>query len=520
MTLIMISFLIEKKLRWSLQKRLPIQRRTNQAGNDAAVNQPPHRAFVAKILTRVLSRLPASPSPSVGCLLALALTCAFLTDGVSAETLSNTVPPTTFTLDNGLQVVVISDHRAPVVTQMIWYKVGSADETPGKSGLAHFLEHLMFKGTEKHPIGQFSETVHRIGGSENASTSLDYTNYYQRVPREQLPIVMEFEADRMTSLVLRDENVLPERDVVLEERNMRVANSPAARLNEQIERALYLNHPYGRPVIGWPQEIVKLTREDALAFYRRFYAPNNAILVIAGDVEVADVRPLVERNFGPIPAQPAIPAQRIRPQEPEPTATRTVTLSDPRVEQPSVHRHYVVPSAMTAAAGESAALHVLSQLMGGGSNSYLYRALVVDKPLAVSASASYRSILVDSSEFWISASPKQGVSFADVEQVIDDVIAGIVKNPIRAEDLERVKTQLIARAIYAQDDQAVLASVYGSALTIGLSIEHVRSWPDRIRAVSAEQVRAAAQKWLEKKRSVTGYLIKDTVTAKPEEKRS
>ncbi|WP_177248709.1 pitrilysin family protein [Bradyrhizobium sp. Ghvi] len=462
----------------------------------------------------------ASSSASVACLLALALTCAFLTDGVSAETPSNSAPSTTFTLGNGLQVVVIPDHRTPVVTQMIWYKVGSADEAPGKSGLAHFLEHLMFKGTEKHPAGEFSETVHRIGGNENASTSLDYTNYYQRVPREQLPTVLEFEADRMTSLVLRDENVLPERDVVLEERNMRVANSPAARLREQIERALYLNHPYGRPVIGWRQEIEKLNREDALAFYRRFYAPNNAILVIAGDVEVADVRPLVERNFGPIPAQPAIPAQRIRPQEPEPAAPRTVTLSDPRVKQPSVHRHYVVPSAMTAAAGESAALHVLAQLMGGDCNSYLYRALVVDKPLAVSASASYRSMSLDSGEFSISASPKQGVSFPVVEQVIDDVIADIVKNPIRAEDLERVKAQLVARAIYAQDDQAVLASVYGSALTIGLSIEHVRSWPDRIRAVTAEQVRAAAQKWLEKNRSVTGYLIKNTAIAKPEEKRS
>ena len=360
----------------------------------------------------------------------------------------------------------------------------------------------------------------RVGGNENASTSVDYTNYYQRVPREQLPTMMEFEADRMTGLVLKDENVLPERDVVLEEYNMRVANSPEARLNEQVMAALYLNHPYGRPVIGWHQEIEKLNREDALAFYRRFYAPNNAILVIAGDVEVADVRPLVERNFGPIPAQPAIPAQRIRPQEPEPAAPRTVTLSDPRVEQPGVRRYYLVPSAATAAAGESAALDVLAQLMGSGSNSYLYRALVVDKPLAVSASASYSSISLDPSQFSISASPRQGVSFAEVEQVIDGVIADIVQNPIRAEDLERVKTQLIAEAIYAQDNQAVLARWYGGALTTGLSIEDIRSWPDRIRAVTAEQVRAAAQKWLEKKRSVTGYLIKDTTTAKREEKRS
>ena len=219
-----------------------------------------------------------------------------------AQTTVTSDPPATFTLANGLQVVVIPDHRTPVVTQMIWYKVGSADETPGKSGLAHFLEHLMFKGTAKHPAGEFSQTVLRIGGNENAFTSTDYTGYFQRVPREQLGKMMEFEADRMTGLILKDENVLPERDVVLEEFNMRVANNPDARLTEQIMAALYLNHPYGRPVIGWHHEIEKLDREDALAFYRRFYAPNNAILVIAGDVDANDVRPLAERTFGEVAA--------------------------------------------------------------------------------------------------------------------------------------------------------------------------------------------------------------------------
>src|ERR1700742_1743036 len=346
---------------------------------------------------------------------ALALVC--LAGTASAQTTVTSEPPATFTLPNGLQVLVIQDHRTPVVTEMVWYKVGSADETPGKSGLAHFLEHLMFKGTAKHPAGEFSQTVLKVGGNENAFTSVDYTGYFQRVPRDQLTRMMEFEADRMTGLVLKDENVLPERDVVLEEYNMRVANNPDARLNEQIMAALYLNHPYGRPVIGWHQEIEKLNREDALAFYRRFYAPNNAILVIAGDVDAKDIRPLVERNFGPIPAQPAIPAKRIRPQEPEPAAPRTVTLSDPRVEQPGLRRYYLVPSATTAAPGESAALDVLAQLMGGGSNSYLYRRLVIDRPLAVNASAAYQGTSLDATQFVISASPRSGVTFAQVEQV-------------------------------------------------------------------------------------------------------
>jgi zinc protease len=444
---------------------------------------------------------------------------AFFARAASAQNTVTSEPPATFTLPNGLQVLVIQDHRTPVVTQMVWYKVGSADETPGKSGLAHFLEHLMFKGTAKHPAGEFSQTVLKVGGNENAFTSVDYTGYFQRVPREQLANMMEFEADRMTGLVLKDENVLPERDVVLEEYNMRVANNPDARLTEQIMAALYLNHPYGRPVIGWHQEIEKLSREDALAFYRRFYAPNNATLVIAGDVTVKDVRPMVETTFGKVAPQPAIPVRRIRPQEPEPVAPRTVTLADPHVEQPAVKRYYLVPSSTTAAAGESPALDVLAQLMGGGNNSYLYRALVVDHPLAVAASASYQSTSLDATQFSVAAAPKEGVEFAEIEQVFDKVIADIARHPPAAEDLERVKTQLIAAAIYAQDNQAALARWYGGGLTTGSSIEDIRSWPDRIRAVTAEQVRAVAEKWLEKKRSVTGYLIKDTAP-KREEKRS
>jgi len=457
---------------------------------------PPHRLAAALVVALVLST-----------------TSAFSQSTVTSD------PPATFTLPNGLQVVVIEDHRTPVVTQMVWYKVGSADETPGKSGLAHFLEHLMFKGTAKHPVGEFSQTVLKIGGNENAFTSTDYTGYFQRVPRDQLPKMMEFEADRMTGLILKDENVLPERDVVLEEYNMRVANNPEARLSEQIMAALYLNHPYGRPVIGWHHEIEMLDREDALAFYRRFYAPNNAVLVIAGDVDAKEIRPLVEETFGKVASQPSIPVRRIRPQEPEPVAPRTVTLADPHVEQPTVKRYYLTPSAATAAPGESAALDVLAQLMGNGSNSYLYRALVVDRPLAVAAGAAYQGTSLDPTQFSISVAPRPGVEFSTVEQVVDSVIADITQNPVRAEDLERVKTQLIAEAIYAQDNQAVMARWYGGGLTTGLSVEDIRSWPDRIRAVTADQVRAAAQKWLDKKRSVTGYLIKDTAP-KREEKRS
>jgi zinc protease len=421
--------------------------------------------------------------------------------------------PASFTLSNGLQVIVIEDHRTPVVTHMVWYKVGSADETPGKSGLAHFLEHLMFKGTEQHPIGEFSKKVISIGGQENASTSYDYTNFFQRVPKDQLATMMEFEADRMTGLTLKDENVLPERDVVLEEYNMRVGNSPDARLSEQVMAALYLNHPYGRPTIGWRGEIEKLNRQDALAFYKRFYAPNNATLVVAGDVTPDDVRKLAEATYGKQPANPAIPAQRLRPQEPPPAGPRTVTLADARVEQPSVRRYYLVPSAHTTSGKETAALDVLAQTLGGGANSYLYRALVIDRQLAVGAGGWYLSTALDDSQFAISASPKPGVAFADIEKVMDEVIADVGQNGIRADDLERVKTQLVSSTIYAQDNQVEMARWYGSAVTAGESIDDVLAWADNVRAVTSDEVRDAARKWLDKKRSVTGYLIKDTTAA-------
>ncbi|MGY4431028.1 zinc protease [Bradyrhizobium sp. F1.13.1] len=427
--------------------------------------------------------------------------------------------PASFTLQNGLQVVVIADHRTPVATQMIWYKVGSADEPPGKSGLAHFVEHLMFKGTSKHPAGEFSQTVQRCGGNQNGFTGTDYTSYFQHVPREQLGKMMEFEADRMTGLILKEENVLSERDVVLEELNKWVANKPDAQLAEQMMAALYLNHPYGRPVIGWRQEIEKFDREDALAFYKRFYAPNNAILIIAGDVDANAIRPMVEKNYGHIPPQPSIPAERLRPQEPTPAAPRTVTLTDPRVEQPTLRRYYLVPSAHPAAAGESPVLDVLAQLMGGSPNSHLYRALVIDKQIAITAETSYERTSLDPSQFEISATPKLGVGFVEIECAIDEVIANIGHSCAQAKDLERVKTQLIAQATYAQDSQETLAIWYGRGLTTGLSIDEIRGWQDGIRAVTADQVRAAAGKWLDEKRSVTGYLMKGS-TRDHQEKRS
>jgi zinc protease len=422
-----------------------------------------------------------------------------------------------FTLPNGLELVVIPDHRAPVVTHMIWYKVGAADETLGKSGLAHFLEHLMFKGTAKHPASEFSQVVARLGGQENAFTGADYTGYFQRVPSEQLKSVMEFEADRMTGLVLTDDNVLPEREVILEEQNQRIGNNPRARLGEQIDAALFFNSPYRKPVIGWRHEMEQLTREDAIAFYRRFYGPNNAVVVIAGDVTAEQALALVKDTYGKVERRADIPP-RHRPQEPPPVAPRHLTLADPQVEQPAVQRAYLVPSFTTGKRGDSEALEVLAHLMGAGSNSRLYRDLVVDKQLAVSANAWYDSLVVDMSKFGLYAVPRPGVTLPDLEKEIDVVIAKVIDQGFSAEELERSKTKLIADAVYTNDSQASMARWYGGALTTGATVNDVNHWTDRIRAVTAEQVQQAARQWLDLRRSVTGYLIKDKSV--PAEKRS
>jgi zinc protease len=424
---------------------------------------------------------------------------------------------THFKLANGLEAVVIPDARAPVVTHMVWYKVGAADEPAGKSGIAHFLEHLMFKGTRTHPAGRFSDVVASLGGRENAFTSEDYTGYFQRVPRDKLAVVMAFEADRMTGLVLTDEVVRPELDVVLEEYNQRVANRPEAQFSEQIDAALFLNHPYGKPVIGWRHEIEKLNRDYALEFYRQHYTPNNAILIVAGDVDPQEVRRLAEETFGKVDPRVAI-GPRLRPQEPPPRAVRSLTFFDPRVQQPRVQRNYLVPSYNTAGPGEAEALQIAAHVLGSGTNSRLNQKLVIEKGIAVSANAWYQGSALDFTQFAVTATPRDGVALPQLERAVDEVIAEFIEKGITDDELKRAKTRLIADSVFAQDNQARLAQWYGVALTTGSKVEDVQAWPDRIRAMTAETIRTATAKWLDKTRSVTGYMLKGPRSQ--EEKRS
>lgn len=409
-----------------------------------------------------------------------------------------------FTLDNGLDVVVIPDRRTPVVTHMIWYEVGSADEPEGKTGIAHFLEHLMFKGTATHPAGEFSRVVSELGGEENAFTSSDYTAYYQRVSREHLETAMSYEADRMANLVLTDENVLPERNVVLEERRMRLEGEPGAELGAAMASVLYLRHPYGVPVIGWREDIEKLDRADAIAFYDRFYTPNNAILVVAGDVSVDEVRALAEKIYGKV-ARRAEPPTRDRLDARVVDKPRFVSHSDPRVQEESVQIAWLVPSYRLAEPGEAEAIDVLSRVLGGGSTSLLYRDLVIERKLAVSVGSWAQTDAYDMGRFGISAVPREGVTLEQLREAIFDTLEKAVDGGLDAESVTRAKDRLIASTIYAQDSQAALARIFGATLAIGGSMDDVRTWPARIAEVSPDAVRQAALR-LTPETSVTGYL--------------
>jgi len=447
---------------------------------------------VPKSLIRILS--------VIGLLAALATLAARDARAASAVT--------QFSLANGVEVVVIPDHRTAVVTHMIWYRAGAADEPLGKSGIAHFLEHLMFKCTAKNPAGRFSQQLAAIGGQENAFTTNDYTAYYQRTSRDHLATLMDFEADRMTGLVLTDGVIASERQVILEERNMRVDNEPSARLSEQMGAMQYLNHPYHHPTIGWRHEMESLDRTDALAFYHRFYSPENAVVVIAGDVSPEEVKTFAENTYGKIPRHgPTI--ERKRPQEPPQIAERRVTFADPRVTQPSLQRTYLVPSFTTAKGDDGYALDVLAHILGGGSNSRLNRALEMEQRLATGIGAWYQGTSLDDSRFGFYGTPASGVSLDKLEAAIDGVIAAFIEQGPSAEELERSKSRMIADYVYAQDNQSTLARMYGAALTSGETVADIQQRPAKLKAVTAEQVRDVARRFLDKRRSVTGYLVRD-----------
>lgn len=449
-----------------------------------------------------------APAPSLraraaGALAGLSLVTAALATPAAAQ---GVFFPETFTLSNGMEVVAVVNRRVPVVAHMVMYKVGAADEPRGKSGIAHYLEHLMFKGTETVEPGAFSKEVSRQGGRDNAFTAWDYTGYFQTVASDRLEMVMRLEADRMANLRLTDELARPELQVVREERRQRTDTSPQARLGEELGATLFVHHPYGTPIIGWDAEIAALTKDDALDFYKTWYAPNNAVLLVSGDVDVARLRTLAEETYGRIPAR-AVPA-RVRVGEPPSAAARRVVLRDGEVRQPSFQRHWIAPSYNRGERRHAYALQVLSEIMSGDTGR-LYRALVVDRKVATSAGLSYSPDAFDLSRLAVFASPTPETSMDVLETALEGEIARLLADGVTTDEVEKAKRRLRYAAIYARDSVFGPARTFGTAIATGQTVADVESWPERIAAVTKEAVDAAARAVLGQTAHVTGLLLPD-----------
>lgn len=415
---------------------------------------------------------------------------------------------TTFELENGMQVVVVEDHRAPVVQHMVWYRAGSADETSGTSGVAHFLEHLLFKATDTLAEGELSATVAANGGRDNAFTSFDYTAYFQRVAADRLEIMMRMEADRMRNIRLTETNIETERKVIIEERNQRTENNPRALLSEQMRAVQYHNHRYGVPIIGWMHEMETLDMEDVLGFYETYYHPNNAILVVSGDVEPDEVRRLAARYYGVIPENTDLP-KRQRSAEPPQTAERRVLLRDTRVAQPYVSRSYLATERNSGDQHMAAALTLLADLLGGGTTSYLTEKLQFETQKAVYTSAFYGGVSLDDATFSVVIVPTVDLSLEEAEDAMDATLAQFLVDGVDEDRLARIKYQLRASEIYGRDNVDGIANRYGRALASGLTIEDVQSWPEVLQAVTADEIMAAARKVLVRNASVTGWLMRN-----------
>lgn len=430
---------------------------------------------------------------------------ALLVSGVAP--LSAAPRANSFALTNGLQIVVVPDHRVPVVTHMIWYRVGAADDPEGRSGLAHFLEHLMFKSTDRIKTGEFSRIISRLGGRDNALTQHDTTSYYQRVAKRHLKAVMDLEADRMANIRLIDAEVVTERDVVREERRGSVESSPLSLLSETMLSVLYANHPYRRPVLGWPNEIPMLTREDARAFYVRHYAPNNAVLVVVGDVTVDEVRTLAEATYGFHSARPGIQMRR-RPSEPPPRAAKRVKLEDPGVGAPILVRYYHAPSLSSGAAGEAETVAVLLRVLGGDDTSRLYRRLVLQRELAAHAASEYQSTGLDGGRIALLAVGASPDALGPLETAMDEVLAEVRESGITEEELTRAKLGLETERVFQSDNQHALATRYGQGVALGRSIDDIEAFETRLAAVTTVDVKKMATRLLRVEGAVTGTVVR------------
>lgn len=411
-----------------------------------------------------------------------------------------------FMLDNGLQVVVIPNHRAPVVTHMIFYRIGSADETLGKSGIAHFLEHLMFKGTPRFPGTALTELVARNGGNQNAFTSYDLTGYYENIAVDRLPLMMDMEADRMRNLALTNNDVETEREVIIEERRMRTDNVPASQLGERVDAALWMTNHYAIPTIGWEAEMHALTRDDAFDVYKANYAPHNAILVVSGDITMAQLKPLAEKYYGAIPKS-GVYKPRVRPTFLQPRAETRVVMRHERVGQPQWSRQIIAPSYNVGDRADVHALEVFAEMIGGGSTAKLYRRLVIDQQVAAGFGAGYSADAISYGTFYLSLTPSPGVKVEQAEAAFTTAMDALLKDGITDADVAQTKQRMAARLAFAKDQPFSAAQAVGQSLAVGETLNDIENWPDEIGKVTADQVRSAARKLFTQYSWATGILL-------------
>lgn len=408
----------------------------------------------------------------------------------SAEAQADT---TEFKLSNGMRVIVKEDHRAPTVAHQIWYRVGGIDEVSGTTGVAHMLEHMMFKGTPKVGPGEFSKQIAALGGRENAMTNRDFTLYYQQISKQYLPKMMELEADRMANLIIKKDEFDREMKVVTEERRLRTDDSARGTVYEQLLATVYTAAPYRHPVIGWPDDLVNMRVEDVQAWYKSWYVPDNALLVVTGDVKAAEVKALAERTYGKLKARP-LPLRKDQ-QEPAQKGIKRIWVKAP-AENPYVVMAYKVPRLRDVEKDvDPYALEVLSAVLNGYDNARLTRDLVRERRIADDVNVGYDSINRGESLMVLDGTPATGHTTEEIERALRDEIARIAREGVSPEELKRVKTQVVAAQIYKRD------SVFGQGMEIGVAEIAGISWRqldrmlDKIKAVTPEQVQAVAGKY-------------------------
>ncbi len=402
-----------------------------------------------------------------------------------------------FKLDNGLKIVVQEDHRAPVVVSQVWYRAGALDEVNGKTGVAHVLEHMMFKGTKDVPAGQFSRLVAAAGGKENAFTAQDQTTYYQQLEKSQLPLSFKLEADRMANLNFSNEEFAKEIKVVMEERRWRTEDKPQSKVSEQFNSTIYHVHPYGRPVVGWMNDLENMTADDAREWYKNWYAPNNATLVVVGDVNAPDVLKLAKQYFGKLKPQ-ALPVRK--PQiEPEQKGERRVVVKA-QAKLPYVLMGFHVPALQDADKDvDPYALEILAAVLNGNASARLNQNLVRESQIAVDVDAGYDMIQRGRhSIFVLDGTPSEGKTVADLEAAILQEIEKIKATGVTEEELLRVKAQVIAADVYQRDSMFYQAMQIGQLETAGFSWRLLQDYPAKLQAVTAEQVQAVAKKYFNK----------------------